>query len=134
MATLYYLAHDPVSNSEVVLTEYDSEIIRLASESGIVFISVDENGERAVVPASEVHEPEAREERFTFVQPLYVDDRLKAVVKVFDALAASASTAVAASVDAQSVSGKARSAAGFADALEALRSLVYGTGEEGGAQ
>ena len=43
MATiLYYLAHDPISNSEAVLTEYDAELIKRADESGIVFIAVDD--------------------------------------------------------------------------------------------
>ena len=56
---------------------------------------------------------------------------MKAVVDVFDALAASV-PAVAASADVQPVSSKARSAMSFADALEALRALAYGTGEEGG--
>lgn len=55
MATiLYYLAHDPISNSEAVLTEYDAELIKRADESGIVFIAVDDQGTRSIVPASDV--------------------------------------------------------------------------------
>ena len=102
MAILYYLAHDPISNSEAMLTEYDAELIKRADESGIVFIAVDDQGTRSIVPASDVREPENRDEHFTFVQPLYVDDRFKAVVDVFDALAASV-PAVASNADVQPV-------------------------------
>ena len=52
MAILYYLAHDPISNSEAVLTEYDAELIKRADESGIVFIAVDDQGTRSIIPAS----------------------------------------------------------------------------------
>lgn len=130
---LYYLAHDPISNSEAVLTEYDAELIKRADESGIVFIAVDDQGTRSIVPASDVREPENRDEHFTFVQPLYVDDRFKAVIDVFDALAASV-PAVASNADVQPVSSKARSAMSFSEALEALRKLAYPDSEEGGAQ
>lgn len=74
---------------------------------------------------------DAENQPFVVVAPIYVDDRIKAVVDVFDALAASV-PAVAASADVQPVSSKARSAMSFAEALEALRALAYGTGEEGG--
>lgn len=74
---------------------------------------------------------DAENQPFVVVAPIYVDDRMKAVVDVFDALAESV-PAVAASADVQPVSSKARSAMSFAEALEALRALAYGTGEEGG--
>ena len=74
---------------------------------------------------------DAENQPFVVVAPIYVDDRMRAVVDVFDALAASV-PAVAASADVQPVSSKARSAMSFAEALEALRALAYGTGEEGG--
>lgn len=74
---------------------------------------------------------DAENQPFVVVAPIYVDNRMKAVVDVFDALAASV-PAVAASADVQPVSSKARSAMSFAEALEALRALAYGTGEEGG--
>lgn len=131
MATIYYVAHDPLSNSEAVVTEYDSELLKKAAEGGIVFIAVDDDGSRSIVPVDDVKEPENREGSFTIVQPIYVDDRVRAVVDVFDALAASV-PAVAASADVQPVSSKARAAMSFAEALEALRALAYGTGEEGG--
>lgn len=131
MATIYHLAHDPVSNSEAVLSEYDSELINKAAENGIVFIAVDEQGNRTIVPASEVVKPDDDCEQFTFVQPLYVDERLKAVVDVFDALASSV-PAAASTLAVQSAAGKSRTKMTFAEALEALRLLAYGTNEEGG--
>lgn len=128
---IYYLAHDPLSNTEAMITEYDTELISKAAASGIVFIAVDASGNREIVSAEDVSEPVDDGGNFTIVQPVYVNDRMKAVVAVFDALAASV-PAVAASADVQPVSSKARSAMSFAEALEALRALAYGTVEEGG--
>lgn len=122
--TLYHMLHDPIGNCEAMVTEYDEELINRAANNGMIFIAVDEDGNRTVVQPEDVKEPINDDQPFTLVQPLYVDDRMKAVVDVFDALAASA--------DVQPVSSKARSAMSFADALEALRALAYGTGEEGG--
>lgn len=122
--TLYHMLHDPIGNCEAMVTEYDEELINRAANNGMIFIAVDEDGNRTVVQPEDVKEPINDDQPFTLVQPLYVDDRMKAVVDVFDALAASA--------DVQPVSSKARSAMSFAEALEALRALAYGTGEEGG--
>lgn len=129
--TLYHMLHDPIGNCEAMVTEYDEELINRAANNGMIFIAVDEDGNRTVVQPEDVKEPINDDQPFTIVQPLYVDDRMQAVVDVFDALAASV-PAVAASADVQPVSSKARSAMSFAEALEALRALVYGTGEEGG--
>lgn len=129
--TLYHMLHDPIGNCEAMVTEYDEELINRAASNGMIFIAVDEDGNRIVVQPEDVKEPINDDQPFTLVQPLYVDDRMKAVVDVFDALAASV-PAVAASADVQPVSSKARAAMSFAEALEALRALAYGTGEEGG--
>lgn len=122
--TLYHMLHDPIGNCEAMVTEYDEELINRAASNGMIFIAVDEDGNRTVVQPEDVKEPINDDQPFTLVQPLYVDDRMKAVVDVFDALAASA--------DVQPVSSKARAAMSFAEALEALRALAYGTVEEGG--
>lgn len=67
---------------------------------------------------------------FVVVAPAYVDDRMKAVVDVFDALSASVpAVASNANVRAMSVGDSPMS---FAEALEALRAIVYGTSDEGG--
>lgn len=128
--TLYHMLHDPIGNCEAMVTEYDEELISRAASNGMIFIAVDEDGTRTVVQPEDVKEPTNDDQPFTLVQPLYVDDRMKAVVDVFDALAASV-PAVAASADVQPVS-RARSSMSFAEALEALRALAYGTVEEGG--
>lgn len=125
------MLHDPIGNCEAMVTEYDEELINRAASNGMIFIAVDEDGNRTVVQPEDVKEPINDDQPFTLVQPLYVDDRMRAVVDVFDALAASV-PAVAASADVQPVSSKARSAMSFAEALEALRALAYGTVEEGG--
>lgn len=129
----HYMAHDPITNTEGVVTEYDQDLLRKAEESGIIFIAVDSNGERSVVKSGDVKPPEHQDESFIIVKPEYVDYRVKAVVDVFDALAASV-PAVAASAEVQPVSSNARSAMSFSEALEALRKLAYPDSEEGGAQ
>lgn len=124
MATIYHIAHDPVSNSEAILNEYDQERINKAAESGIVFIAVDEQGSRSIVPASEVVEPDANSDQFIFVQPVYVDDRMKAVIDVFDALASSTPQELSAVSVMSADTGGTGTA--FAEALAALKALVYG--------
>lgn len=130
---LYYLAHDPVGNCEWQITEFDSGVLSEAESAGVVFIAVDKDGNRERVAAQDIKEPESSAGNLVLVQPVYVDDRMKAVVDVFDALAASV-PAVAASADVQPVSSNARSAMSFSEALEALRKLAYPDSEEGGAQ
>lgn len=127
----HYMAHDPISNTEGVVTEFDQVLIKRAEESGIIFIAVDSNGERSVVSADDVKPPENQDQSFVIVKPEYVDDRLKAVVDVFDALASSV-PAAASTLAVQSAAGKARTKMTFDEALEALRLLAYGTNEEGG--
>lgn len=119
--TLYHMAHDPVGNSEYVLTEYDAELIAQAAERGIVFVAVDEDGGRAVVPPGDVVEPDLDGEPFTLVQPSYVDERMEAVVGVFDTLAAS--TVAVPMTMSSHVEGGTRT---FAEALAALKAIVYG--------
>ena len=128
-----YVAHDPIGNCEGYVTEFDPEILKRASDGGIIFIAIDDEGNRSVVGVDEVKEPVNDDKPFIVVQPVYVDDRFKAVVDVFDALAASV-PAVASNADVQPVSSKARSAMSFAQALEALRKLAHPDSEEGGAQ
>lgn len=130
---LYYLAHDPVGNCEWQITEFDSGVLSEAESAGVVFIAVDKDGNRERVAAQDIKEPESSAGNLVLVQPVYVDNRMKAVVDVFDALAASV-PAVASNADVQPVSSKERSAMSFSEALEALRKLAYPDSEEGGAQ
>lgn len=128
---LYYLAHDPIGNCEWQITEFDSGVLSEAESAGVVFIAVDKDGNRERVAAQDIKEPEASTGNLVLVQPVYVDDRMKAVVDVFDALASSV-PAAASTLAVQSAAGKARTKMTFDEALEALRLLAYGTNEEGG--
>lgn len=129
----HYMAHDPISNTEGVVTEFDQELINRVAESGIIFIAVDESGERSIVEPDDVTKPVNEDDCYVFVQPQYVDERTQATVAVFDALASSVpAVASNASVRAMSDDGGTMS---FADALEALRLLAYpNSASEGGAQ
>ncbi len=116
---LYYMAHDPVGNSEAVLTEYDAELIERAAEAGIVFVAVDDNGDRTIVSPDSVEEPVLDDKPITLVQPSYVDERMVAVVDVFDALASEL-----ASPNVALMSVEPSNASTFAAALEKLKELV----------
>lgn len=127
----HYMAHDPISNTEGVITDYDSELLSDAAKNGIIFIAVDSNGGRSVVSSDEVKPPQNQDQSFVVVQPEYVDDRLRAVVNVFDALASSV-PAVAASANVKAVSANSSGEhMSFTEALEALREIVCGTDGEG---
>ena len=119
-----YIAHDPISNTEGVVAEYDRELLLRASESGVVFIAVDEQGKRSIVSVDEVKEPEQTGGELQIVQPVYVDERMMAVVEVFDALGAqpgSASERGLSSTEADP----------FLCALNRLKTLVYGSVQHG---
>lgn len=126
-----YILHDPVANMEGYITDFSDDSLHGAESMGLIIIAEYNDGSRERVSADDVKPPNPEVNGISVVLPPYVDDRMKAVVAVFDALAASV-PAVAASADVQPVSSKARSAMSFAEALEALRALAYGTVEEGG--
>lgn len=122
---LYYLAHDPVGNCEWQVSDFGSSALEENAEKGIVFIAVDEGGNREIVDVSEVVEPSALGEPLVLVQPVYVDERMMAVVDVFDALA----TDVYPSAAIMAMSAEAAESPavnGFAAKLARLKGLVYG--------
>lgn len=121
---VYYLAHDPVANCEGIIDDYSAEAIATAAEHGIVFYAVDADGARTAVDAAEVKKPVSNDQRFTIVQPQYVDDRMKAVVAVFESLANSMPPATMADEGEGGVPT-------FEQALEELRKIVYGSGKGG---
>ena len=84
--TVIYLAHDPVSNTEAQVTEFDPALLNAAASQGVVFVAVDAHGNRRIADVSEVKPPEGTEGSLQLVQPVYVDERMQAVVDVFDAL------------------------------------------------
>lgn len=119
----HYMAHDPVGNSESYLTEFDSELISRAEESGIVFIAVYDDGTREVVSGKDVAKPQSADEPVTLVTPTYVDDRTDATVACFDALAAIVDPSVAAAAEGGSAEVQADPVKAFMAALEKLRAL-----------
>lgn len=122
---LYYLAHDPVGNCEWQVSDFDRSALAKNAENNIVFIAVDENGNRQIVDASEVVEPSAMGEPLVLVQPVYVDERMMATVAVFDALAAD----LYPSASVMTMSAEAADSAaedGFMAAVARLKGLVYG--------
>lgn len=84
--TVIYLAHDPLSNTEAQVTEFDPALLNAAAAQGVVFVAVDAHGNRRIADVSEVKPPEGTEGSLLLVQPVYVDERMQAVVDVFDAL------------------------------------------------
>ena len=84
--TVIYMAHDPLSNTEAQVTEFDPALLNAAAAQGVVFVAVDSHGNRRIADVSEVKPPEGTEGSLQLVQPVYVDERMQAVVDVFDAL------------------------------------------------
>ena len=122
---LYYLAHDPVGNCEWQVSDFDRSALAKNAENNIVFIAVDESGNREIVDASEVVEPPAMGEPLVLVQPVYVDERMMATVAVFDALAADLYPSAA--VMTMSAEAADSAAEGwFMAAVARLKGLVYG--------
>lgn len=83
-----FLAHDPLSNTEMQVSEFDPALLKAAAAQGVVFIAVDANGFREVVQPEDVKPPDGVSGSFTLVEPVYVDDRMAAVIDVFDAMEA----------------------------------------------
>lgn len=125
---LNYYAHDPVGNNEGLLTVFDRQSLEAAEENGIVFIAEYDNGTRAIVKAVDIEEPDqsSAETSVTLIGPQYVDDRMKAVVAVFDSLAESTATATMALADGVDTENPTST---FAQALAALKAIVFGDAE-----
>lgn len=83
-----FIAHDPVSNTEMQVSEFDPALLKAAAAQGVVFIAVDANGFREIVQPEDVTPPDGICGSFTLVEPVYVDARMNAVIDVFDALEA----------------------------------------------
>lgn len=122
-----YLIHDPLGNVEGQLSDYDPVRLAEAEKNGMIFIAVMDDGERRLVKAADVSEPKQLNRYFTVAKPEYVDERTKATVAVFDALADIVNPQTAAAdengSDEQPV---ADPVAAFEDALNKLKSLQNG--------
>lgn len=114
-----YLLHDAAANMEAQISDYDPAILQEAENSGLVILAEYSDGMREIVKAKDVREPEPKMNGITLVQPAYVDDRMLAVVDVFDALASDLAAPAA-----MLMSAEEPRRPGFAAALEKLKELV----------
>ena len=123
---IYYVAHDPLGNTEQQVAEFDPALLAEAERAGIIFIAVDAGGSRTIVPACDVAAPQSHEGSISLVQPVYVDDRMDAVLGVFDALQAVVFPEAVATVatEAPAAASAADPAQNFRDKLEALRQIT----------
>lgn len=114
-----YMLHDLIGNVEGEIAEFDAEKLQEAEDAGAVFIAVYGSGRREVVKASDIVEPKPMLNGTVLVTPPYVDDRMLAVVDVFDALASELAAPAA-----MLMSAEEPRRPGFAAALEKLKELV----------
>lgn len=119
-----YMLHDPIGNVEGEIAEFDAEKLQGAEDAGAVFIAVYGSGQREIVKAAEIVEPEPMLNGTILVTPPYVDERIIAVVDVFDALADVVSAAPA-MMALDTEAGTANKPT-FAEALERLKEVAYG--------
>lgn len=122
----HYLLHDPIGNVEGMIEEYDPEKLQSAEDQGAVFIAVYESGRRELVKAADIVEPQPVMNGIVLVQPVYVDDRMKAVCNVFDALDSEMTSGHAANAGIATMALVSDQPETFHDALVALKALVYG--------
>lgn len=125
MAISHFVAYDPHANAEGIVTNFDVDALKLASTSGILFYSVDYEGNRTEVPVSDVHPCDEAGETLDVAKPSYIDDRMKLVVDVFDALASEMPAMLTIEMDEE------RASSPFLVALEALRKLACKSSENG---
>ncbi|WP_417571182.1 hypothetical protein [Parolsenella catena] len=118
-----YLIHDPLGNVEGQLGDYDPVRLEEAEKNGMVFIAVMDDGERKLVKAADVSEPKQQNQYFTVAKPEYVDERTRATVAVFDAVAAIIDPQPATADETGEEVAQADPVAAFRAALDALKEL-----------
>lgn len=124
-----YILHDPIGNVEGYIAEYDTEQLRAAEEHGMLIIAEYNDGSRECVHAGDVTEPAPALNGVDLVQPVYVDERMKAVVNVFDALAKSFLTSRTKRSATSMSSRSIETGETFLQALKVLKELVIGDDE-----
>lgn len=82
-----YILHDPVGNIEGYISNYDAMELQDAEDAGMIILAEYSDRSRERVKASDVVEPQPDINGVTLVQPRYVDERVRAVIDVFDAIA-----------------------------------------------
>lgn len=118
-----YLIHDPLGNVESQLGNYDPVRLEEAEKNGMIFIAVMDDGERKLVKAADVSEPKQQNQYFTVAKPEYVDERTRATVAVFDAVAAIIDPQPATADETGEEVAQADPVAAFRAALDALKEL-----------
>lgn len=123
-------AHDPIGNNEAQIFDYDTSILEEAEQSGIVFIAEHTDGTRTRIAAKDITQPKPATGSYVFVQPSYVDTRMRAAADVFDALAAIANAnanPAALAADA-TTGGETTPIQAFNNALAAFKAVIKGAG------
>lgn len=118
-----YLIHDPLGNVEGQLGDYDPVRLEEAEKNGMIFIAIMDDGERKLVKAADVSEPKQQNQYFTVAKPEYVDERTRATVAVFDAVAAIIDPQPATADETGEEIAQADPVAAFRAALDALKEL-----------
>lgn len=126
-----HILHDAAANVEGYVTDYDAEALRQAEDAGMIVIAEYSDGSREVVKAADVREPEPMLNGIELVKPQYVDERMVAVVDVFEALAGELASpqpvaAMSLSADVKSDAAVNVLPGSFQQALERLKVIVNG--------
>lgn len=78
-----YFAHDPISNFEKQIFDFNKEKLESEKERGIIFIARYMDGTRKVVPIEDVKEPNiVSYGGATIATPSYVDERVNAITNL----------------------------------------------------
>lgn len=118
-----YIAQDPTHRMEWQVIDFDSKNLEDMASRGIIFFAMDKDGNRTQIDVSEVKPISKVNGSYTLVQPVYVDDRIEAVIDVFDALDATLFPAEI-QIDENGISQTAKETPSFKDALDKLKKLV----------
>lgn len=120
-------AHDPIGNNEAQIIDYDTAILEEAEQNGIVFIAEHTDGTRTRIAAKDITQPKPATGNYTFVQPSYVDTRMRAAADVFDAIAAIANANPATlAADATTGDETTTPIQAFNNALAAFKAVIKG--------
>lgn len=122
-----YLLHDPIGNMEAAIAEFDTDKLAAAEGQGAIFIARYNTGRREIVHANDISEPQPRVSGVVLARKSEMLDIAKATCDVFDALAAEQPAVMAMAVN------SADGSQTFAEALAALKALVYGEAENADA-
>lgn len=75
--TVIYMAHDPLSNTEAQVTEFDPALLNAAAAQGVLFVAVDAHGNRRIADVSEVKPPKGTEGSLRLCSPSMLTSECK---------------------------------------------------------